>query len=92
VQVNHKVYLHVMYKHACNMFVNISFLIYQNIRSKRTILSLLKVPNKMLFFFIGLYTNTDTICAGRLVGAGCEYPKIERDGEKLERPMSSSGL
>jgi hypothetical protein len=28
-----------------------------------------------------------TICAGRLAGA-----KIERDGEKLERPMSSSGL
>jgi hypothetical protein len=33
-----------------------------------------------------------TICAGRLAGAGCEWPRIERDGERLERPMSSSGL
>jgi hypothetical protein len=27
----------------------------------------------------------------RLAGAGCET-NIERDGEQLERPMSSSGL
>jgi hypothetical protein len=33
-----------------------------------------------------------TICAKRLAGAGCELPKIERDGEPFERPMSSSGL
>jgi hypothetical protein len=30
-----------------------------------------------------------TICAGRLAGAGSN---IERNGEKLERPMSSSKL
>jgi hypothetical protein len=33
-----------------------------------------------------------TICAGRLAVAGCEKPRIERDGKKLEMPMSSSGL
>jgi hypothetical protein len=33
-----------------------------------------------------------TIYTGRLAGPVCEYPMIERDGEKLERPMSSSGL
>jgi hypothetical protein len=31
-------------------------------------------------------------CAERLAGAGCEQPKIERDGEQLERSMSSSRL
>jgi hypothetical protein len=29
-----------------------------------------------------------TTCAG----AGCAWPRIERDGENMERPMSSSGL
>jgi hypothetical protein len=33
-----------------------------------------------------------TICAGRLARAGCELPKIERDGEQLKRYMSRSGL
>jgi hypothetical protein len=33
-----------------------------------------------------------TICVGRLARVGCEYPKIERDSEKLERPMFSSRL
>jgi hypothetical protein len=32
------------------------------------------------------------IGAGRLAGAECEQPRIERDGEKLEKPMSSNGL
>jgi hypothetical protein len=30
--------------------------------------------------------------SSRQAGARCEKPRIERDGEKLERPMSSSGL
>jgi hypothetical protein len=27
-----------------------------------------------------------------MYGAGSEWPKIERDGEQLKRPMSSNGL
>jgi hypothetical protein len=41
---------------------------------------------------IALRPGGVTICAIRLAGAGCEYAKIERGGEQLERPMSSSGL